>query len=321
MRVKNFLSIFLVCIIFTTLPLDSPAMMNELSDHDLDRISAESGIAFAFKNIQIFNVIDTFQYNATDGGYINFHPVVVHSANADTTYTLNYDFGTITDSGIVYFDLAVCDVADAENWSASPSPVTTISKAMGAVLVPSWDQDMIYTIGHLTFSDGAAAYDIGQVDIGPIHEPSYQYYFAPHESSGMDFEYDFEMHIDYLSHRFNSNNDRLTVSNLHIGHSFDYGTLPDKPEDPSTWKTDIGQFKIGDMFGDLTPGAEVHSNPAKFDIGLLHADNNLYNASVGFFVPLEGSIRFESANFAGTDFGPGAIDNIKAYRLEVFLIP
>jgi hypothetical protein len=319
MRVKNFLAIFVTCIVFTAVPLDSPAMMNELSDYDLDRISADSGIAFGFKNIQILNVINSFQYNASDGGYINFHPFVVHSANADTTYTLNYDFGTLTNSGRMFLDFSVCDVADDEDWT--DSLVTPSSKAMGAVRVPSWDQDMIYTIGHLTFSDGASAYDIGQVDIGPIRNPSYQYYFAPHISSGMDFEYDFEMHIDYLSHKFNTSNDRLTISNLHIGRSFDYGALSDKPEDPSTWKTDIGQFKIGDMFGDLTPGAEVHSNPAKIDMGLLHADNNLYNASVGFSIPLEGSIRFEGANFDGTDFGPGAIDNIKAYRLEVFLIP
>jgi hypothetical protein len=316
---KILLTIIITHIFFTVISAIANATMNELSDHDLDQISAESGIAFGFKNIQIFNVIDSFTYCATDGGYINFHPIVLHGANSDTTYNLNYDFGTITDSGIVYFDLSTCQIADEEDWSGSP--VSPIYKSMGAVRVPSWEQDLIYTIGHFTFSDGIQAYDLLQLDIGPIRTPSYQYYFAPHPGSGIDFEYDFEMHIDDLSWRYKYPNERLTISDLHIGHSFDYGSLSDKPEDPSTWKTEIGEFKIGDMFGDLTTGAEVHSNPAQIGAGLLNAENNLYNASAGFYLPLEGSIRFEGVDFAGTNFGPGAIDNIKAYRLQVFLIP
>jgi hypothetical protein len=319
--VKVLLSVLMTCWVFIVLPHDSIATMNELTDGDLNNICGTGGIAFGLKDIQIVNVIDSFQYHATDGGYVEFKPFVVSGSNG-LAYSLNYDFGTtITPTGIIYFNISTEKVADPYTCDLSTwAPSSTVSptwESMASISVPSWDQDIVYTIGHLNFSDGTTTYNLGEVDIGPVHEPSSFYYFAPHPGSGIDFEYDFKMQIDQISYTVNNTaKENLTFSNIYIGKS-----ISGDPTTPSAWDTtNMGLFKIGDMFGNLTTGSEAHSNPATYDVGASQFNGNLY-AAERINLPMEGSMRFEKVDFGGTDFGPGAIDNIKSYRFNVYLVP
>ena len=76
------------------------------------------------------------------------------------------------------------------------------------------------------------------------------------------------------------------------------------------------------MFGDVANN--IHSNPATFDVATLGAcpdSSEAHHTAAILNVPIQGSIRFEQAEFGGIDFGPGAIDDIHAHRFEVLLIP
>ena len=308
-------SFTIILIFILLLPLVSTATLQPLENAELDEVTGQSGITLAVKNVQIFQNIGLYGYNASDNGFLAFG-----NLQSDV---MKYNFGTEDMStGVMYMDAGVNEVASAD-WDFGTAP-TAVNKGMFGVSAPNWDQEVSYMAESFIFSDGTDAYDLGQILLGQIRQPSWKYFVAPHGESGVDFEFGAEMHIDTLAYFYgtdSSNNClKLAFENIHIGQSFGFGTAGDDPADPSSWKSDIGEFKVGDIFGDLDNN--VHSRPAQIDAGVCNFD--FCDDPLGAYrlrLPINGSIRFENAELGGTDFGPGAIDGINAYRFDVYLFP
>jgi len=299
------------------LPLVSIATLQPLENAELADVTGQSGIIFAVKDVQIFQNIEYFRYCASDNGYL-----LLNNLQSDV---IKYNFGTENlAAGLMYMDAGVNEVASLDDWNLSTNP-TSVQKGMYGVAAPNWVQEVSYQAGGFLFSDGTSAYDLGEFWLGQIRQPSWKYFMAPHEGgTGVDFEYDFEMHIDALAYVYgtDSSNNCLVLGfeDIHIGRSFGFGTAGDDPADPTTWTSDIGEFQVGDMFGDLA--ANEHARPAQIDAGVCNFD--FCDDPLGAYrlrLPFEGSFRFENAEFGGTDFGPGAIDGINAYRFDVYLFP
>ena len=334
-RLHSTKTIFLVIIaaLFLLAPALTQAKLTELENQELDSVYAASGISYGFKDIQIFNVIDKFIYcpDNGDGDYLHFKLYAHDGLGGPVKY--NFDFGTaMTASGIVTFDVATHEIAPLDDWDTTTGPgdFDPVYKVMQHIHCPLWDQDLAYSLMDFTFSDGTSTYNLGEIDIGPIRLDSYSMLMAPHPGDGFDFEYSFESHIDYLSYAYiadpanPANCERLTFENLHFGNTFDYGLPGDDPADPTSWKTDIGEFQIGDMLGDLTSTdpKNWHSRPAQIDAVVTDRFDSVNDhGALLLRLPMEGSIRFEKADFGGTDFGPGAIDGINVYRLDTYLVP
>lgn len=321
--------------------------LQKMTDQDLGVISGHGGVSIGLKNIQMFGFIDSYTYYATDnGGSFSLRNIQFTDGQGGDVMKFNFDYtgnriidengdillesvddsgvagydGRMSSSGLIYFNIAAFEVATEDDWDTLTNPAST-HKVMGVINVPSWDQEVGMNIGNFIFSDGTKTYDLGSIDIGRIDVPTFDFYFGPHAESGIDFEYGFEQHIDHIGYFYGNdfNTDHLVISDFHFGSSFGFGTVGDDPRFPSTWTTDIGNFKIGDMFGSLANNE--HSRPAQFDVGAIPDGAGMYEGAIIMTLPMSGSIRFENVDFGGIDFGPGAIDGIEAYRMNVFLIP
>jgi len=308
---------FLISIAFTLLlPLVAIGTLQPLGNSELDKVMGQSGITIAVKDVQIFQNIAQYRYFASDSGYL-----ILTNLQSDV---MKYNFGTDMSTGLIQMDAGVCEVASLDDWNATTDP-TSVQKGMYGASATNWEQEVSYYTDGFIFSDGNNAYDLGEVWLGQIRQPSWKYFMAPHEvGSGVDFEFDFEMHIDALAYAYgtdSSNNClKLAFEDIHIGQSFGFGTAGDDPANPATWTSDIGEFQVGDIFGDLA--ANEHARPAQIDAGVCNFD--FCDDPLGAYrlrLPFSGSFRFENAEFGGTDFGPGAIDGINAYRLDVYLFP
>ena len=312
------------------------AELTPMDDNSLEGVCGTSGISIAVKNLQIFHHIDTIGYCATDNGSVEFRNFSMHGAGDVALF--NYDFGTVTDSGIVYVDAFMPEVAPPNDWSGNPIDADdTIYRGMVSSVVPNWDQSLGYTIGNVIFHDPNTStgftnpIDLGTMTMGLIDMPRFATYTSPRIGGhGFDFQYNFQMTIDTIGYAFNENCDAIEVNSTYIGEAFaDLGG--DDPRYPSSWKpnlatpVDFGLFQIGDLFGDISDANSAnweYSNPAMIDAGKcdLYGDGTIYGL-LSLNVPMTGSIRFESVDFNGTDFGPGAIDGINVHRLELQFIP
>jgi len=287
-----------------------------IDNEGLDSITGQSGISLAVSHVEMFTHIDSYGYVATDGGFLALRDFFIEDGSGGPA---RYNFGT--GAGVMYMAVGALNVASIEDWNISTDPESQY-KGMFGVNAPVWDQQVAYLIPDFVFSDGAVGNEksLGSILIGPVDMSSWHYFTAPH-GSGVDFEYGFETHIDQMVYGYNESAGLLAFENIHIGNSFGYGIGGDDPANPTTWETDIGEFRIGDMFGNLNPLNLEHSTPARFDVGVIeNSVGNPYGA-MGLQLPLSGSVRFEKADFGGVDFGPGAIDGITAHRLELYLIP
>ncbi len=315
-------------------PTNSYAGLEVLADEELDIICGQAGVSIAMKNVEIFQYIDSFTYTCPENafgtceGYLSLENIEFHSRSTDTML-FNYDFGSVTRSGITYLDIGTCDVASEVDWAFGTAAPTQISKAMSGVYAPLWDQEVGVYIDSIKFGDvnEGGVKDLGWADLGVFDLRSFQYYTAPH-GTGIDFESDFELHIDTLTYGYQESGagcKTLEINNIHIGETFGFGLATDNPADPTTWYTatgtSIGEFKIGDMFGDFANS--ISSNPATFDAtDTSRNDTGLVkHAAIVYNLPIEGSIRFEQVEFDGIDFGPGAIDGIKSHRMMIEMVP
>ena len=317
------------------------AGLTAIDDTEMDAIWGSAGIMITPKNIQIFNHIDSIRYCAPlDAGYIEFQDFQMGGYGDVARY--NYDFGSVTKSGIMFFDIAEPEVVPpVYDWSGYAFGTSdTIHRGMTLLRVPDWDQELSYYIGNIALFDPdyptagtAAPVDLGSFYMGLIDMPRFYYYTSvPVEGTGFDYQYNFQMTIDKMAYAYNDDCDTLEFGPTYIGGSFDFdfgAPGGDDPRFPSTWKpnraipVDFGEFQIGDLFGDITTGD--YSNPAGFNVGECDFDGTLGTdpvlGALQLTAPMTGSIRFEKAVFESTDFGPGAIDGIQVHRLELFLIP
>lgn len=335
-----------ICVLLWILTVTAAAHagLTPIKDTDMDAIWGTAGIMITPKNIQIFHHIDVIRYCADakdirlDNGYIEFQDFMMHGAGDVARF--NYDFGSVTKSGIMLFDVAEPEIAPVNDWSGNPVG-DPIHRGMTMLRAPDWDQEMAYTIGNIRFSDpdypnytdpvNAPWVDLGSFTIGLIDMPRFYYYTSPSvRGTGFDYQYNFQMTIDAIGYAYNTGCDTLEFGPIYIGESF-ADLTGDDPRFPSTWKpnqataVDFGEFRIGDLFGDMSdvdPANWVHSNPAGFNAGECDLfDNGEILGALQMSAPMQGSIRFENAVFDGIDFGPGAIDGMQVHRLELFLIP
>ena len=312
------------------------AELTPMDDNFLADVCGTSGITIAVKNVQIFHHIDTIRYCASDNGSVEFQNFFMHGIGNPAK--INYDFGTITDSGIIELDVFTPEIAPVNDWSGGGfGPGDVVQRVMTSTVVPKWDQELGYTIGNVIFHDPntltsySDPIDLGSFTMGLIDMPRSATYTSPRiNGSGFDFQHSFQMTIDKTGYAYNTSCDALEMNSLYIGESFSDLT-GDDPSDPTTWKpnqatpVDFGDFQIGDLFGDMSDANStnwIYSNPAMIDVGQceLYGDGDIYGL-LDIRLPMSGSIRFESMDFNGTDFGPGAIDGINVHRLELQFIP
>ncbi|MDA3897654.1 MAG: hypothetical protein PF482_16085 [Desulfobacteraceae bacterium] len=337
MKRKNTLNLLVLTLMVALFLISYPcilfAELTPIEDNCLEDVYGSSGISIALKNFQIFNHIDSFRYCATDNGYLEFNNIRIHNGTFGP-YLLNFDFGTaVTDSGIIYVDAFETAVASPYDWTGNAPE--EIYRGMTSAVCNNWDQVYAFTIMDFIFCDPSSVVttdpvNLGQIDIGLIDIPYFESYISPPiDGSGFDFESDFQMKIDEFSYAYQINPsdvtdfESLSFENIYFGESFS-DLASDDPRDPSTWKpnnnTDYGSFKIGDLFGDMA--TSTPSNPASINVaeGDIYEDGDIYGF-VDINLPMQGSLRFESAQFDTVDFGPGAIDGINVYRLGLQLIP
>jgi hypothetical protein len=153
---------------------------------------------------------------------------------------------------------------------------------------------------------------IGELAIDNFTTPERYFTMGAH-GSGMDFQYDFQMHTDRFGYTYNTSGvaDTFELNGIHLVGSFDDmsyfdildDTTWDIPTDPSQWNYS-GVFSIGDIDS---------GNPATMDIGTDASGQTVMQLEL----PMSGSLRVENLTFGGNDFGPIAIDGLQVHRLTV----
>ena len=313
-------------------PSNSHAELTPMKNSELESVTGNGGFSIAVKNVQLFQYIDNFRYCASDNGYLELQNIKAINGDNGGPALFNYDFGSTSASGAVYYDVFETEVAPVNQWDGVPIGAgDAITRGMSSTIVPDWDQKLAYVIGNVIFCDPSSTVintpvDLGSMFLGNIDIPKFASYLSPRiGGNGIDFETDFQMTIDKIGYAYNDSCDAIELCPIYIGGSFTDLT-GDDPRFPATWKpnqatpVDFGVFQIGDLFGDmstLTP-----SNPAMIDVfeGDVYSDGDIYGM-IDLRLSMEGSIRLQNANFDGTDFGPGAIDGIQVHRLDLKLIP
>lgn len=331
-----------MCLIMMVLsaPTLVQAALNPMDNQEMEAVTGNGGFSMAIKNIQLFQYIDAYRYCASDNGYLELRGI--KTFNGDTFGPALFNFGTAaTDStGVVHFDIAEFPVGSVDDWSGDPA--TTISRGMTITTLPDWDQKLAYFVENIIFNGpdintgDFSTVDLGALYVGNIDMPRFSSYISPPNGSGIEFQTSFQTTIEKFSYNYSpSTCATLDFRSIYLGGSFaDYAG--DDPRDPSTWKprygVDFGEFKIGDLFGDIssaTPADWEPSNPAGLDVGEgdIYGTGDTYGA-IALRLPMEGSVRFESAAWnidpsanQVVDFGPGAIDGIQVHRLNLMLIP
>ncbi len=317
-----------------------------MDESEMDGLIGQTGFGIGLKDIKIFQFINAYRFTDTtnsitvsghtiSSGYLEFAEIKVHSSN-NGPWELNPDNGSSPPTGAMFFGVGSAPIASEEDWNLTTNP-TSEKKLMADIYAPYWEQDKIYTVGKLSMigphdpavnaaSPDYGVTEIGGFSLGSMDVSSFYLALAPLGSGGLEFEYDFQLNIDHFIYSYNdnfpfSNSNTFRFNKISFGNSFaDY--TGDDPRYPSTWKTnnnvDIGEFSIGDIYGDTS--SNVHSNPAFFEIDQFDISGTQYLATA-FNLPMYGAIRFEKMMFGGTDFGPGTIDGLNAYRLQVMLVP
>ncbi len=325
-----FVCLMVLLTISIFIPQSGHAELTPIEDACLEEIWGTSGISIAVKNVQIFHHIDSIKYCASDNGAIAFNDFSMQGTEGIDVALFNFDFGSVvSDSGIIHIDAFESLIAPVNDWT--PGGFTedqAYYRGMTSTIIPDWDQYLTYRIGDIELYDPDYDSDpvsLGSFIINEIDMPrSATFTSPPIDGSGFDFQHSFQMTIDKIGYAYNTSCAALELCPTYIGENF-VDSL-DAPEHPSSWMpnrstpVDFGDFQFGDLFGDIDEG--IFSNPASIHVGEgdLYDNNTIYGA-VSLNLPMTGSIRFENADFNGTDFGPGAIDGIDVHRLNLQLIP
>ncbi len=330
-------------IVFVCAASPVQAGLTPMENSEMEDVCGSAGVTIAIKNVQLFQYIDSFRYYANNNGILALQNIKLLNAETGGPALFNYDFGTtVTGSGLIHMDVGEPLVASVDDWN--PSTATTqIYRGMTSTFAPKWDQKVAYSIGNIIFFDPnytpnppnpAVPIDLGSMFIGNIDIPRFTTYTSPRIGGiGYDWETTFQMTIDKIGYSYNNSCQAIQLCPTYIGKSFADAT--DDPRYPSSWMpnratpVDFGDFQIGDLFGDFTNPNPLKraSNPAGIDVGETYCDlpvgwpAGYSRGMVALQLPMQGSIRFESATFAGTNFGPGAIDGINVHRLNLQLIP
>ena len=267
--------------------------MEALSDNDMEAVTAQSGVSIALVNVQFdwaagyVTLYDTDSDRSVDpdAGSISLEGMTLINGVAETLEAMTFDVYTLDD------DTNPLDGQTFTIWQS-----------------PNLFQYLNLTIDNLVF----CGQSVGLVEIDNFTTPQ-QYWTTGAHNSGMDFQYDLEMHLDRFGYTYNTSgtDDTFELIGIHLVGAFDdmsdFDILDDTtwniPTDPSEW-TYTGVFSIGDIDG---------GNPATLDIGTDASGQTVMQLEM----PMSGSMRVENLNFGGNDFGPMAIDGLRVHRLTV----
>ncbi len=163
---------------------------------------------------------------------------------------------------------------------------------------PRW-----YSVGEMVFcNQSLGGLHLDGVTLGPsLHR------FGAHADGtggGYDFDLSTRAYAQAFRYTYNTGSEALTLSGIHLVNSATGAS--DQPADPSTWSFAGAEnvFRIGNI---------DHNDPAKLDV----VSSSTGQTSLILSLPLEGSLRVENVVFGGNNFGPIAIDGIKAHRLTI----
>lgn len=287
-KMKRVLVIFcLFSLSLVCLQTTAKAKMEALSDEDMEAVSAQSGVSVMIVDYQFdwvaghLTLYDS-DYNATIDPYdgvLLFTGITLLGGIVETNETITWDAYTIDDA----------------------------SHPMDGQTFTLWQSPDLYQHLNLSVDDVLfCGQSVGQMAIENFITPERYFTMGTH-GSGMDFQYDLQMHMDRFGYTFNTSgtDDTFLLDGIHLVGAFDdfNASTGDIPTDPSQW-IPSGVFSIGDI---------DNGNPATLDIGTDSGGQTVMQLEL----PMSGSLRVENLNFGGNDFGPMAIDGLQVHRLTV----
>jgi len=290
---KIFVGLYLLGLFLFFMADPGLSQMEALSDADMEAITAQSGVSLAIVDYQ-------FDWAA---GYFSLY-------DSDYSQAVDPDDGAISFTGLTLIN-GVVETKKAINWDAYTIE-DTFHPMVGQTFV-LWQISDLYQHLNLAVDDVVfCGQSIGQLAIDSFTTPE-QYFTLGAHGSGVDFQYDLQMHMDRFGYTYNTSgaDDTFELSGIHLVGTFEDmanfditdSTTWDIPMNPSGW-TSSGVFSIGDIDS---------GNPAAMDIGTDASGQTVIQLEL----PMSGSLRVEGLNFGNKNFGPLAIDGLQVHRLTV----
>jgi hypothetical protein len=269
---------------------DCAADLQVLAGDELARISGSGGLSIGVQDAAVFMHTAAFTYVDSDTGNALTLEGLTLSNGAGRP--ASFSTGGVDVDGDRLVTPLTIDVMTYDDPALS-----VYGKAVVALKAMDWLQAAHLHAEILRF----CGQDLGSLDIGVLQRPSFYWLLGAHDS-GIDIEYGARIDIDTLRLTYNTNAEHCALNGIHFGAQ-DSGA----PQDPSAWRME-GLFRIGDM---------AAGRPATLDVGQ-DADGWV---AIHLNLPMAGAIRVENLAWAGTDFGPLAIDGIQVHRLSVRFVP
>ena len=306
-------------IVFSLLLYCSPlfAQMQEVGESDLSQVYAQAGVSYNWGDSLVNITYDSFSISDTDHKDINnkptnwleFNNISISGPGGGFTFdeSINKDYPWL----FQFNNLDIGTVTTGNN------ETRTVVQFMDATNTNA----RTWSIGNLVFCNqdlGSIQFDLKNIDASVFSLTTHGVGY-----SGIEFEYLSNWQIDNFTYTYNAtppdpliDTGTLNIAGIHLAESAT-GT----PDTPSTWAFS-GQFHIGDIRGgtipvDNNPLNTGYANPATFDVGT--ASDGV--TSIYLNLPMKGTIRADSVNFGGTNFGPVAIDGITAHHIAIRLNP
>ncbi len=287
-------------IVITLLPCSTLyAGMKAVDDSELSQISAQAGISYNWGDSAYTISAAIFKISDTDSSPLNwleFNNLTISGSWDETN--------DIIDSGAFpYYHFNSIDIETITNNDSQTRTVLSISSSDNTY-------PQTWNIGNLVFCSqdlGSLNFDIKTVGPSLLNITSHGA-----GSSGIEFEYLAQWSLQNFNYAYNNTNTSaglLNVAGIHLSQS-----AAGAPEDPSTWAFS-GNFRIGDIVGGNIPvssDSDTAPNPATFDVG---SSPDGTSTAVVLNLPMQGTIRAQSVNLGGTNFGPVAIDGITVHHL------
>jgi hypothetical protein len=281
--------------------------MTTLSDGELATYHAGSGVSLSFTGTNLTNVGSYWFQDTDTKNRIEFNSIVWdNGSGGGFSYStpagdpVTVDIGTYAGSTYVFL-----------HDSTQVSPRTFYANLNFLEYSPgAYSSDPGYYDPVLNIHDYITdyiVYNLGSIEVSDIKVTNNNLMIGAH--GGVDFYYEANIDIGSASAQsgFHYNYNTTNALELNGIHLFGTPTLAMVPEDPSTWTSYPGTFKIGNSA----------DGPAQVDIGT----NASGVTNIQLKLPIEGSIRVEDVNFGGSDFGPLALDGIEVHRLAIQINP
>jgi hypothetical protein len=302
------------------IPIPALAAMLALTDNEISDISGQMGVSIVVSDVTTSISMDSFKLYDTDTGNAIELQGLTFNDGPGGSYNAMY-FSNVFDNTVYPLTIDVGTVASPS------SPINGRTVLM--IEEPGWEQIVYVNAQHVLF----AGQDLGSLSINNIQMPSFDFYLSAHgpgqgigdTGQGISYEFDLPASIGSLNYTYNNTSisNSLTFSGIHFAQ-----TATGAAENPASWGFS-GSFQLGNLFQDQAATFDV------FTISSMSPSNPLYDTlngktviDLGFgqtnnsTIPaISGSIRIADVSVGGQDLGPIAIDGIKVYRLQVYLVP